>query len=365
VGPDPGNHEDITELGFGVKKALTVLGMKLSNCLETDKVENAAAITRKISENISKWNRFMLSLPGRIQIAKTMLYSQINYLGCFLDFSDKTLGDWENMIYDFVVGNLKTGKNKVFTPVSNGGLGLFRLNSFLGSQKIRWVVHASRSLDSFWKMLVSKATIMDFHRYDVDYVNFMPPIVRGIIGNFIMFKKKFFEYKNNYRKATIFGEPLLTVGIRSRDFFQLSDLDLILDLDVRKKLTEIKVWEMMEGNIVKNKPAIEQFCNGPVQTQVYNKLKKISLTAYTRYHREIQVLGVGLDTFFNTWSGGSRKFRNILDHTEPYVAHNTVKFSLANEIVINVDCSVPLNRDWTKSSLSNELRTFTYIQIGK
>jgi hypothetical protein len=174
------------------------------------------------------------------------------------------------MIYDFVVGNLKTGKNKVFTPVSNGGLGLFRLNSFLGSQKIRWVVYASRNLDSFWKLLLSKATIMDFHRYDVDYANFTPPIVSGLIGNFIMFKKNFFEYKNNYRKATIFGEPLLTVGTRSREFFQLSDLDLILDLDVRKKLTEIKVWEMMEGNMVKNKPSIEQFCGGPVPTQVYN-----------------------------------------------------------------------------------------------
>jgi hypothetical protein len=32
VGPDPGNYEEITELGFGIKKSLTVLGMKISNC---------------------------------------------------------------------------------------------------------------------------------------------------------------------------------------------------------------------------------------------------------------------------------------------------------------------------------------------
>jgi hypothetical protein len=133
---------------------------------------------------------------------------------------------------------------------------------------------------------------------------------------------------------------------------------------VRKKLTEIKVWEMMEGNVVKSKTSIEQFCGGPVPTQVYNKLKKISTTAHTRFHREIQVLGVGLNTFFNSWSGGSRKFRNILEYTEPYVERNTVKFSVANEIVINVDCSVPLNRDWTKSSLSNELRTFIFKMVN-
>jgi hypothetical protein len=172
------------------------------------------------------------------------------------------------MIYGFVVGNLKTGKDKVFNPVCNGGLGLFRLKTFLGSQKIRWVVYASRSLDSFWKLMLSKATIMDFHRYDADYANFTPPIVSGLIGNFIMFKKNFFEYNNNYRKATIVGESLLTVGTRSREFFQLSDLEHILDLDVRKKLTEIKVWEMMEGNVVKSKTSIEQFCGGPVPTQV-------------------------------------------------------------------------------------------------
>ena len=36
----------------------------------------------KITQIIHFWERFFLSLPGRINIVKTMILSQISYLGC-------------------------------------------------------------------------------------------------------------------------------------------------------------------------------------------------------------------------------------------------------------------------------------------
>jgi hypothetical protein len=110
IGRTRASDEDILEQGFVVKGSLTVLGMKLSNTLEDDIQVNAAQISRKISENVTKWSRFGLSLPGRILIAKSMLYSQMNYLGCFLPFSDEIYQGWETQIHSFVTAQLRISK---------------------------------------------------------------------------------------------------------------------------------------------------------------------------------------------------------------------------------------------------------------
>jgi hypothetical protein len=76
-------------MGFQIKKSLKILGMSVSNNLVDDTEKSVRQITQKILDNITKWERFNLSLPGRILIAKSILYSQINYLGCFLEFSHR------------------------------------------------------------------------------------------------------------------------------------------------------------------------------------------------------------------------------------------------------------------------------------
>ncbi len=70
----PGDR--ILELGFVVVDEVTILGLKIDK--GGSKSENFNIIAGKISKQISIWRPFNLSLPGRINIAKTMLYSQIN-----------------------------------------------------------------------------------------------------------------------------------------------------------------------------------------------------------------------------------------------------------------------------------------------
>jgi hypothetical protein len=38
-------------------------------------------IEEKVQKQVNIWARFNLSLSGRINIAKTMMYSQLNYAG--------------------------------------------------------------------------------------------------------------------------------------------------------------------------------------------------------------------------------------------------------------------------------------------
>jgi hypothetical protein len=171
--------------------------MSISNNLDDDITESAGHIRRKLVEKITTWGRFNLSLPGRIQIAKTMLYSQVNYLGCFLPFSLETLADWELLIFQFVARHVHIGIQRIFSPVEMGGLGLFRLEKFLEAQKIRWIVYSINNINADWKLSLHKSSIQDVFRPDLAYLDYLSPILITIIQVFVNLKK------NNVKWVTI------------------------------------------------------------------------------------------------------------------------------------------------------------------
>ena len=130
--------QDILELGFEVKESATILGMEISNDLH-DLDGTATKIKNKIQKESNWWSRFNLSLPGRISVAKSMLYSQVNYLGSFLPFSQVHHISFSKPIEKFVNGNLKISNCRLYTEVKNGGLGLVRMADFLNCQKCGWL----------------------------------------------------------------------------------------------------------------------------------------------------------------------------------------------------------------------------------
>jgi hypothetical protein len=77
----------IHELGFNIVDKLTVLGLEIDRNGATE--NNFSRVAYKIKALIANWKPYNLSLPGRINIAKSLLYSQINYLGCFQSFPNR------------------------------------------------------------------------------------------------------------------------------------------------------------------------------------------------------------------------------------------------------------------------------------
>jgi hypothetical protein len=189
IGEQINDFSAITNHGFVQKNSLKILGMSISNNLEDNITEGAGHIRRKLVEKITTWGRFNLSLPGRIQIAKTMLYSQVNYLGCFLPFPMETLADWELLISQFVAGNLRIGIQRIFSPVEIGGLGLFRLEKFLDAQKIRWIVYSMTNINADWKLSLHKSSIQDVFRTDLAYLDNLSPVLITIIQALVNLKK--------------------------------------------------------------------------------------------------------------------------------------------------------------------------------
>ncbi len=54
-----------------------------------------------------------LTLPGRISVSKTFMYSQLNYIGCFLPIETERLVAIENSIEHYVRGPLNISKERM------------------------------------------------------------------------------------------------------------------------------------------------------------------------------------------------------------------------------------------------------------
>ena len=79
------------------------------------------------------------------------MYSQINYLGCFLHFPAEYSNAIDNMITGFVKGKLNIAKKRLYLTPKEGGLGLFDIPTFLHAQRCAWVKR-STLLDEHWKV---------------------------------------------------------------------------------------------------------------------------------------------------------------------------------------------------------------------
>jgi len=96
--------QEIIDIGFEIKVEITLLGAKIKNtgiCYSN----NIELIIEKIRKQSNYWKRFNLSLPGRISIAKTFLYSQINYLGCFLPITQEDIKRISSTVKRGNIGN--------------------------------------------------------------------------------------------------------------------------------------------------------------------------------------------------------------------------------------------------------------------
>jgi hypothetical protein len=123
-----------------------------------------------VNSQIRFWRRFDLSLPGRISVSKTFMYSQLNYIGCFLPIEAGRLTSIEDKIEAFVRGPLNIFKERMTLSREEGGLGLFSLKTFLGGQVCAWAKRA-QNFDDNWKLR----------------------LLRGSLGNILNLRDRYFK----------------------------------------------------------------------------------------------------------------------------------------------------------------------------
>jgi hypothetical protein len=142
---EPSDEEKIfsEELGFRIVNNIHLLGMDITPDF-ADISKNFTKIKEKILLQVRFWERFKLSLPGRLSIAKTFLVSQLNYLGCVFSVPDNICLEIQEIITNFIRKNLKIARDRICTSAEKGGLGFLDLQDFLSAQRCCWIFRAKK-----------------------------------------------------------------------------------------------------------------------------------------------------------------------------------------------------------------------------
>jgi hypothetical protein len=223
--PDPEDLILINNLGFTVTNSIKLLGVTIKSSLDNID-EIFTGIADKIVNAASFWDRFKLSLPGRISIAKTFLVSQLNYIGCFLSPSDEIIERIQVILDNFVKKNINISKKRISLPVEYSGLGMFNVRTYLQSQMCSWVARAYRLPIDNWqydlKLSAPHHNIALLRPCDLNAE--LHPILYNIIWAYRDFYGNFTRCDNNYLKAFIFDNPAIChgpdyTGTLDRNFF--------------------------------------------------------------------------------------------------------------------------------------------------
>jgi hypothetical protein len=146
-----------------------------------------------------------------------MLYSQINYLGCFLPLPHETLITIEDLIVNFVKGPINIARKRVFLPVENGGLGLFPVRDFIDAQKCTWIKR-STDYSEPWKVIIyvsNFGNIFNCKSRNINKDEF--PICHDICSSYERLMSIFTTSQENFKKSYIFENSNFTVGLRSKE----------------------------------------------------------------------------------------------------------------------------------------------------
>jgi hypothetical protein len=91
--------------------------MKINNPLSA-LTEHFEEIIGKIARIAEFWDRFHLSLLGRIRVCKTFMLSQISYLGCIITPTENQYKRLQDSMDKFCLNNMSFAKKRLYWPAS-------------------------------------------------------------------------------------------------------------------------------------------------------------------------------------------------------------------------------------------------------
>jgi hypothetical protein len=116
--------------GFAVTDKVNILGFDITKSAD-DLYKNDDKVTEKIRSLVRFWERFRLSLPGRINVAKSLLLSQIGYYGSVIPVHAEYVTVLQSIMNNFISGKLRLGSKQVTLAIEKGGLGFIDVKNFI------------------------------------------------------------------------------------------------------------------------------------------------------------------------------------------------------------------------------------------
>jgi hypothetical protein len=113
---------EIAGLGFNFSDSIHILGMDI-DCELANLDANFEKTVTSIKKSVDYWERYYLTLPGRINVIKSILFPLVLYLGCFIMPSQEKIKIIQSTLDNFAIGSLNFAKKRITVPCEQGGLG--------------------------------------------------------------------------------------------------------------------------------------------------------------------------------------------------------------------------------------------------
>jgi hypothetical protein len=139
-GPIP---DEIRELGFKISNTIHILGMEIDADL-SNLDNNFDNTLESVRRSIGFWELYNLSLPGRINVIKSLLFPLILYLGSIIMPSKRKINELQKMLDEYAIGTMNFSRSRVCLPANAGGMGLFDVEEFLTAQQAIWIIRANQ-----------------------------------------------------------------------------------------------------------------------------------------------------------------------------------------------------------------------------
>jgi hypothetical protein len=204
--------QEIKDLGFDITDKVHILGMDIDSEVEALDNNFVGTVT-SLKKCIDYWKRYNLSMIGRINVIKSLLFSQILYLGSFLMPSSEKLRQMQKLLDDFAVSDTKIARDRITLPVELGGLGLFDVEKFLISQQASWVFKAHKSSRDNWRYklrsLCNGNVLCAGPGLIKESAN---PILHGISSSFQKVRLSHDSLNSNFTEALVLNNPIFFRG---------------------------------------------------------------------------------------------------------------------------------------------------------
>jgi len=361
LNPDPVRNPQVR---VSDPKAFALADAKIKNtgvCF----ADNALTIIQKIHTQANFWKRFNLSLPGRINVAKTFLYSQINYLGCFLPLSHAEITSISKEIENFVCGKLRIARNRVFQKKCEGGLDLIDLHDYIGSQTISWLKRAYKR-DDLWKaelFAASYGSIFNLRKHNFNKKS--QPILHNIASQAEKFVFSFTVHKENFMKSAVFENPCLTFDLNGHHYLKKSFFTLDEWALYHNKIKNLTLDQILNNEkTVKSLQEFSEITGMYISDIKFNKLRGIANCAVLKFSKNesYEKKTDTVQNFLMRIKKGSKTIRNILQGSHTCtVSQNIIKYAELTDTFINADHSRVLNSSWVSMGyLHNSVKTFIF-----
>jgi hypothetical protein len=312
----------IRDLGFTFVDKIKLLGFTLQNYGDIT-ASNFEAVTIKIDNLIRFWERFFLSLPGRIAIYKTLLIPQINYIATVLTPCTAKTREIQCKMEKFVLGGLQISKDRIYRETSMGGLGLFELTNFIAALQCTWIKRCAQFVNDNWRYRVTLLGNGD----PILFVNDQKTrgacgsVLINILESYELFKSKYAQIDNNYMVVPIYCNAAFGYGwglVHKLDdnFFECNGNNAL-----RNTVIGITWSDITNNELLYSREQLLVRCNINLTVIKYNLLKTAYLIAVRRY-RKIDAPQTGICDFMLGFKKGSKNFRVVLNGK---TSENTVR----------------------------------------